>query len=71
MFSALGQVMSSRKQSGGGTTGKGTCASPATPEEPSWNPAIVLSPQRPEATGQSEPLCLSGIVANTSTSASA
>lgn len=60
--------MSSRKRSGGGTAGRGASAPLSVMEDASLTSAVFNSPERPEATGQSEPLWLSGIVATANAS---
>lgn len=62
--------MSSRKRSGGNTAGRCTNALQSGLEDPSCASNVLSSPERPEVTGQSELLWLSGIVANSSASAS-
>lgn len=45
-----------QKAQWGSTAARSTSVPPAAPEEASWSSAIIISPERIEATGQSEPL---------------
>lgn len=65
----LQQAMSSKKRSRGSAAAKGPCVSSVAPVKAKWKSTALASPERPDDTRQSEPLCLSSIVpaANAST----
>lgn len=56
---------------GGGTAGRGASAPLSGLKDPSHASMVLTSPERPEVTGQSVPLRLSGIVAISSALTSA
>lgn len=65
------RTMSSRNKGGDNTAGRSARAPLLGSEDPSPASTVLSSPERPEATGQSESLRLSGIVATSNVSASA